>query len=112
MRFIVVLAVVCLGFASASLINILKTVHQNPTFSHLPHATQIIIIELIAETEAGELKNYIDLVGFQHVLAAIDRKLTVYLRAGVTQGSTSSWVKMLDNYLIQGIPVKTALFFL
>ena len=69
-----VLTIACLGVASASLIDLLKTVHQNPAFNTLPHKTQVLIIELISETEAGELKSYIDLVGFQNVISVLDRK--------------------------------------
>ena len=69
-----IVAILCLGVASASLIDMLKAVHQNPSFKTLPQRSQILIIELIAETEAGEVKNYIDIVGFEKVISVIDSK--------------------------------------
>ena len=60
--------------SSASLIDALYAVHNSPAFKQLSHHDQILIIELIAETEAGELKAYIDRVGFHTVLAVIDSK--------------------------------------
>ena len=90
-----IFAVLCLGVASASLIDVLKTVHQNPTFKTLPQRSQILIIELIAETEAGEVKNYIDIVGFEKVISVIDSKyfrvfLCSFSPAGRTLSSYSS----------------------
>ena len=72
LRFI--FGILCLGIASASLIDMLKSIHQSPSFKQLPHRSQIILIEMLAETEAGELKSYIDLVGFENVINIIDRK--------------------------------------
>ena len=70
----IIFTIFCLGVASASLLDMLKAVHQNPEFKRLPQDSQVLIIELIAETEAGDLKNYIDLVGFEKVIDVIDRK--------------------------------------
>ncbi|XP_060580946.1 uncharacterized protein LOC132737629 [Ruditapes philippinarum] len=59
--------------SSASLIDALNAAHNSPAFKNLTHPEQLLIIELLAETEAGELKQYIDSVGFHNVLAVIDK---------------------------------------
>ncbi|KAL4227684.1 hypothetical protein ACF0H5_013120 [Mactra antiquata] len=58
---------------NASLIDVLNAVHNSPAFHNLSHADQLLIVEMVAETEAGELKQYIDQVGFHNVIALIDR---------------------------------------
>ena len=65
---------ICIGLASASLVDVLNSLHQNQNFKLLNQTAQILIVELIAATEANELKNYIDTVGFSKVLNMIDRK--------------------------------------
>lgn len=65
-----------LAVSSASLIDALKAVHNSPAFHNLTHEDQILVIELVAETEAGELKAFVDTVGFHKVLAVIDSKFT------------------------------------
>ena len=71
---ILYLLFVTLCVSSASLIDALYTAHNTPAFKQLSHEDQILVIELIAETEAGELKQYIDRVGYHSVLAVIDSK--------------------------------------
>ena len=67
------------ALTNGSLLDALTAVHANPAFHTLQPAEQVLIIELIAEVEAGELKSYIDQVGFHHVLAIIDSKYDIII---------------------------------
>ena len=71
---VLLVSFICIGFASASLVDVLNSLHQNQNFKLLNASAQVLIVELIAATEANELKYYIDTVGFSKVLNMIDRK--------------------------------------
>ncbi|XP_052780486.1 uncharacterized protein LOC128217387 [Mya arenaria] len=63
---------VCVWFpASCTLLDILNTVHNSPSFQNLTGPEQLVLVEMVAETEAGEIHNYIKTVGFSTVLAII-----------------------------------------
>ena len=74
MKYAVVLLAVFVATASASLIDILTTVHNSAAFHHLPHPEQILVIELITETREGEVHNFIDQIGFARVITLLDRE--------------------------------------
>ena len=79
--------------AKATLLDSLNAVHSNPAFKTLSPADQILIIELIAEVEMGEVKAYIDQVGFHHVISVIDSKYIYFLLISALLGAdTISWL--------------------
>ncbi|KAH3817157.1 uncharacterized protein LOC127882418 [Dreissena polymorpha] len=81
--FALVVLLSCLA-ASGSLLDLLKVIHSSPLFATMSPGEQLVLVELFAETEAGELHNYINHVGFSTVLAVI-AKLPDNESHGLTQ---------------------------
>ena len=72
--FATVLVVSCSTFTSATFLDTLHQVHASDAFNNLTHSDQVLVLELLSEAQAGELKIYVDDVGFENVLALLDSK--------------------------------------
>ncbi|XP_046342873.2 uncharacterized protein LOC124123731 isoform X1 [Haliotis rufescens] len=95
------LVVFGLAVVSADLLSLLKRVHNSNTFVHMPHYEQLLLVELMAEAEMGQLTQYIHTVGMsristmmQHIPQHEADLLTQYLKEHMTgeahPGSTPS----------------------
>ncbi|XP_041372250.1 uncharacterized protein LOC121385579 [Gigantopelta aegis] len=50
-----------------SLINLLKHVHRQPYFHQLPESEQLLLVELLAEGQVGQLDHFIKTVGADRI---------------------------------------------
>ncbi|XP_067687609.1 uncharacterized protein [Haliotis asinina] len=67
MKIVCCLVVLGLAVVSADLLNILKAIHKSDAFQHMPHYEQLLLVELMAEAEMGQVTKYINTVGMERI---------------------------------------------